>query len=66
MYLAAIVSSVSFEVTVTTSPLIGGIVRTWPRWSSSLESSLFAHHNVIIETSNLSAMPVSVSPDFTL
>ena len=65
-YLAASVSSVSLEPTVTTTPLTGGIVRVWPMWRSSLWRSLFAHHTVIIETPNLRAIPVSVSPERTL
>ena len=49
--------------TVTTTPLTGGIVRVWPTWSSDLEVRLLAHHTVIIETPNLRAMPVRVSPE---
>ena len=35
-------------------------------WSSSLDLRLLAHQSVIIETPNLRAMPVSVSPALTL
>ena len=59
-------ASVSDALTVRTRPVTGGMVRVWPRWRSSLDLRLFAHHRVIIETPNLEAMPVSVSPDLTL
>ena len=65
-YRAASVSSVSVGPTVTTTPVTGGIVRVWPMWRSAFDLRLFAHQTVIIETPNLLAMPVSVSPDRTL
>ena len=55
----------SFGVTVTTRPVTGGIVRVWPMCRSFLFLRSFAHQTVIIETSNLAAMPTSVSPGFT-
>src|SRR4051812_39380505 len=64
-YFAASVSRVSLAPTVTTTPLTGGIVRIWPMWRSSLARRWLAHQTVIIVTSNLRAMPVSVSPDRT-
>ena len=65
-YFAAIDSSVSVALTVTTRPVTGGILSTWPILRSSLDLSSFAHHTVIIETSNLLAIATSVSPDLTL
>jgi hypothetical protein len=65
-YFAASASSVSLELTVMTTPLTGGIVSVWPMWRSSFARRWLAHHTVIIETPNLRAMPVSVSPARTL
>ena len=65
-YFAAKASSVSFGVTVTTRPVTGGIVSVWPMCRSFLFLRSFAHQTVIIETSNLDAIPTSVSPGLTL
>jgi hypothetical protein len=59
-------SRVSPSTTVRTSPLTGGMRRTWPMWRSSFDLSLFAHHRVIIETSKWCAISTRVSPDLTL
>ena len=48
--------------TVTMMPLTGGMISFWPRFRSSLLLRSFAHQIVIIETPNLLAIPVSVSP----
>src|SRR5258707_1802699 len=61
-YLAASESRVSDEPTVITTPSTGGIVRVCPMWRSSLAVRLLAHQIVIIETPNLWAIPVRVSP----
>ena len=66
LYLSASESSVSVSVTVYTSPLTGGMRSTWPMWRSSFDSSLFAHHRVIIDTSKWFAISLRVSPDLTL
>src|SRR4051794_27073671 len=64
-YLAANVSSVSLVATVTTTPFTGGIVSHWPTVRSFLLLRWFAHHTVIIDTWNLEAIPVRVSPEWT-
>ena len=63
---AASDSSVSVALTVYTRPDTGGMRRVLPTLRSSLALSLFAHHRVIIETSNFLAIETSVSPFLTL
>ncbi len=56
----------SAAVTVTTSPVTGGMESSWPMCRASLDWRSLAHQMVIIEMPNLEAIPVSVSPDLTL
>ena len=63
---AEMASSVSPSAMVTTSPVTGGMSSRWPIVRSCFDLRSLAHQMDIIVTPKWLAIPVSVSPDFTL
>ena len=56
----------SVGVTVTMSPVTGGMLSVWPLWRAVLDLRSLAHATLIVETWNFAAIAARVSPALTL
>ncbi len=53
-------------VTVTMSPVTGGMLSFWPVWMSVLDLRSLAHATLIVETWNFAAIATRLSPGLTV